>query len=114
MGSEASEIVDLYNRLIAINRDAFQNGFFDVAYVALSGALHCAEKMEMDQPLVEISQLADEQSRLIDKRSTGRNPFEKAMPESDHLVKHFDMLSAQAKRLLKIREIQRWRLLSGK
>jgi len=87
MNSQVAE--DLYNRLLVINEEAFQAGFFDAAYHALASALHCAKLLDSDQPLLRISKLCKEQLAWIDRhhpeyhhsswsassRQTGRSIF---------------------------------------
>lgn len=60
-------IQDLYERLIAINQEAFGNGLYDAAYHALASALHCAKELEANELLHNISRLAKEQIAWIDQ-----------------------------------------------
>jgi hypothetical protein len=43
-------IQDLYDRAMAVNREAFEIGHLDAAYHALMAACHLAEQLEPDEP----------------------------------------------------------------
>jgi hypothetical protein len=46
-------LTNLYLRLIEINQESFVGEEFDVAFHALSGALHCAENIKDSKYLKE-------------------------------------------------------------
>jgi hypothetical protein len=57
---------DLYERLIAANREAFTGGFYETAYHALAAALHRAQDIGALHLLVAVEQLATEEMAHID------------------------------------------------
>src|SRR5512133_1030700 len=56
----------LYDRLTAINREAFEMGHYDIAYHALAGALSYAETDGTQEQLRYVEQTAMEQLKFID------------------------------------------------
>src|SRR4051812_24713292 len=62
-------IRDLHDRLLAINREAFERQLFEAAVHALNAAMHCGESMEDKDLVARIAQLALEQSHWIDTRA---------------------------------------------
>jgi len=61
-------LVSLYDRLASVNLDAFEAGYFEVAYHALMGALHTAEDLNDEDRLRALSRLAAEQQAGIDAK----------------------------------------------
>ena len=57
---------DLYDRLLALNREAFAAGSYEVAYHALVAALHCAIDLKAPQLLSGVARRATEQMTWID------------------------------------------------
>ncbi len=103
---------DLFQRAIDINQEAFNAGLYDASYHALMTALHCAEHLESDQPLLMVSQLASEQINWID---THKPEYEHSTQTANkhHLNKSiFTYLSDQAKMMVKMRIAKRKRNLA--
>src|SRR5215510_13496467 len=61
-----SKLRDVYSRLIQINQEMFTDAEYDIAYHALSGALHCAAGLREINYLVQLEHLADDQLAWID------------------------------------------------
>jgi hypothetical protein len=66
--TNAPNLCDLYQRLIAINHEAFTGGEYDVAYHALKAALHCVQTLHDVQGLGEVARVAEEQLACIDSQ----------------------------------------------
>jgi len=64
-GMENSNLKDVYARLIQINQETFDGAQYDIAYHALSGALHCAATLKDVNYLVEVERLADKELAWI-------------------------------------------------
>jgi hypothetical protein len=64
---------DLYDRLMALNREAFAAGSYEVAYHALAAALHCAIDLEASQLLSGVAQRANPIAMLV-AVDVGRDP----------------------------------------
>jgi hypothetical protein len=62
-------ILELHDRLLAINREAFDGQLFEVAVHALNGAMHCGEAMQDKEAVARIAQRAHEQSSWIDTQA---------------------------------------------
>ena len=78
-GMENSNLKDVYARLIQINQETFAGAQYDIAYHALSGALHCAATLKDVNYLVEVERLADKELAWID----AHNPeYEHSTPSS--------------------------------
>ena len=58
---DQSSLGELYSSLIEINQKSFASGEYDVAYHALSGALHCAASLKDIKCLHQVKQLAGQQ-----------------------------------------------------
>lgn len=56
----------MYHQLIDINKKAFEQGFFEVAFHALAAAFHCACLLESQPLLQALEQTATEQRDWID------------------------------------------------
>ena len=63
---DKSSLKDVYSRLIQINQETFDGAQYDIAYHALSGALHCAASLKDVNYLVEVERLADKELAWID------------------------------------------------
>ena len=98
---------ELYRRALAMNKEAFQAGLLDGAYHALMAALHFAEFIGEDQPLLDISRLAKEQLAWIDKN---RPEYEHSTQSAEkrHIgVSIYSHLASQADTMVKMRRINR-------
>ncbi len=60
---------DLYDRLIAVNQDAFVMGLFNAAYHALAGALHCARELQDADAIKHVKDIATVQLVWIDQNA---------------------------------------------
>lgn len=60
---------EIYQGLLCANQDAFDQQFFEVAYHVLSGEMHCAYKMEDEEKLIQVEQLAQEQCWALEAQS---------------------------------------------
>ncbi len=99
---------DIYNRSLTINKEAFQAGMYDSAYHALMSALHSAELLESNEPLLHISQVAKEQLAWIDEHH----------PEYEHSTASttrrnlgrsiFALTASQADTIVKMRKAMKW------
>jgi hypothetical protein len=56
----------IYEHLMDINKEAFGQELYEVAYHALAAALHCAFLLEPEALLVTVEQRAREQGNWID------------------------------------------------
>ncbi len=65
--TEIPDILDLYDRLIVINEEQFNARLFNAAYHALASAMHCANQLDQDDLLINISQIANKQIAWIDE-----------------------------------------------
>ncbi len=68
MGDQAL-VQDLYDRLMAVNQDAFAAGLYNAAYHALAGALHCARQLQDDDGLARVKDAATTQLHWIDQNA---------------------------------------------
>jgi hypothetical protein len=66
-GEAVAATTDLYERLLALNREAFAAGSYEVAYHALAAAMHCAIELEAPELLSDVAQRASEQMTWIDE-----------------------------------------------
>ena len=57
---------EIYQQSLEVNRDAFADGEYGIAYHALLLALECAQKLQNLEHVSEVIRLADKQSRFID------------------------------------------------
>src|SRR5215831_3652729 len=76
-GMENSNLKDVYARLIQINQETFDGAQYDIAYHALSSALHCAASLKDVNYLVEVERLADKELAWIDAHN----------PEYEHSIR---------------------------
>ena len=64
--TNSSNLRTVYSRLFRISEDTFASREYDVAYHALSGALHCAASLKDTKYLKEVERLAGDQLKWID------------------------------------------------
>ena len=62
---------EMYEQLIEINKEAFGQSLFEVAYHALAAALHCAIVLEGQTVLRDLEQRATEQRDWIEAYALG-------------------------------------------
>lgn len=62
---------DIYDQLMDINKEAFGQGHYEVAYHALAAALHCTVQLEGQEVLTALEQRAREQRDWIDTSASG-------------------------------------------
>ena len=65
---------EMYNQLMDINKEAFEQEHYEVAYHALAAALHCALLLEKQAVLIALEQRAREQRDWIDA-SASQHPL---------------------------------------
>ena len=106
--AEPSISQDLYDRLIVINKEAYNAQLFDAAYHALASALHCTQDLELDQPLADVAKLAKEQLSEIDQQHPEYEHSTRSASERNH-ESIFFTLSRQAETLIRIRQHNRER-----
>src|SRR5262249_53533866 len=70
-GGGLMDLRDTFERLVALNRDAFAAGEYPVAYHVLEAALECASGLRDDWRLTDIQKLAEEQGAWIDAHAPG-------------------------------------------
>nr|CAA9268931.1 hypothetical protein AVDCRST_MAG63-2835 [uncultured Armatimonadetes bacterium] len=63
------ECGDLYERLMHINREAFDGAHYDTAYHALAAALHFAQDQRDEGRLSAVARIASEQITWIDRHT---------------------------------------------
>ena len=97
---------DLYARLIEINRQEFEAGYFDAAYHTLMSALYCAEEITSDEPLTQVSKIAIEQIQWIDEFRPEYDHSTRSAAKRQQTDSIFSRLSAQAEVALKLRSIR--------
>ncbi len=91
----ADRLGTLYERLMAINREAFQTGLYDIAYHALAAALNWAEVKNDKGALVAVERTAGEQLRFIDQHDPAYHHSSKSASSRGH-VSIFAVLGHQA------------------
>jgi hypothetical protein len=64
--TSSRSIQEMYDQLMDINKEAFAQGRYEVAYHALAAALHCAILLEEQTLLTALEHRAREQSDWID------------------------------------------------
>jgi hypothetical protein len=69
--SNSNDRRDLYTRLLAISHEALEAGHHEVAYHALSAALHYAQNTRDIERLNEVSRTATEQLAYINANAPG-------------------------------------------
>lgn len=101
---ETAVAENLYQRLFALNQEAFDAGLYDVAYHALMGALHCTDYLDSDQPLSEISKRASDQLNWIDHYHPEYEHSTRSAAKRNQPVSIFTILSNQAEARQKMRK----------
>ncbi len=94
---------DIYDRLLTINEEAFNAGYFDVAYYALMSALHCAEFMETDEPLLKVNHIAKKQIAWIDQNHPDYHHSTRSASKRHQPMSIFSTLASQAGMMIKMR-----------
>jgi hypothetical protein len=93
---------------MTINRDAFAEGLFNVAYHALMAALYCARLLPSEEPMREVERIAAEQLIWIDQNAPDyeHSTLSAAARKHDSI---FLVLARQAEMSIKTREISQRR-----
>ncbi len=97
---------NLYKRLLTINKAEFEAGFYDAAYHSLMSALHLAEEIESDEPLLAISKIALEQNDWIDRNHPEYEHSTHSVAKYKLSTSIFTRLSEQALTIIKFRKIR--------
>jgi hypothetical protein len=61
----------MFERLMMLNREAFDAGHYNTAYHALAAALHEAQEHQVAEDLCRVQQVAEEQLAWIDRAAPG-------------------------------------------
>ncbi len=75
---------DMYERLMAVNQQAFEAGLFNVAYHALAAALYCARQLPDNQGLHAVERVAREQLAWIDQNAPGYEHSSESAAQRNH------------------------------
>lgn len=89
---------DLYEGSLAIGRQAIDAGLFEVAFHALSAALHCAERLEDVARVQAIDDVARETQQRIDREHPDHRIGSRAASDRGH-TPLFNTLSLHAQAL---------------
>jgi hypothetical protein len=65
-GASIGRLTSLYTRLLAINAEAMQDGLYEVAFYALSGAMYAIEEPGDPGCYDAVARLAEEQGKSVD------------------------------------------------
>ncbi len=100
---------ELYGILMTANHTAFANGWFNAAYHALAGALHCASLLPGDQALREVEHVATDQLAWIDQHAPEYEHSSSTAGKRNHqsvflLLAHQAKTMVEKKRLEELRE----------
>ena len=106
--SDQSLLVGLYDRLMQTNREAFDGGFYSVAYHSLAAALQCARAMPDDQKLERIAEVATEQLVWIDQHAPDYEHSTPSAAQRGHKSIYF-LLAGQARMTRQTRQVNRAR-----
>jgi hypothetical protein len=66
-----ARLVGLFERLMDVNREAFDTGHYEVAYHALMAALHAAADLDDDAAVAAVRNTAESQGAWIDTHAAG-------------------------------------------
>ena len=105
MAASAPNRDEMYEHLLAISREAFREGSFEVAFHALCAAMHRAKDKKNVPYLRELLQEAEQQMRLID---TGYrdHPLSSASAGSRKHESIYRSLLRQISTLLRLHDVQ--------
>ncbi len=101
-------VQDLYKRLMATSREAFEAGLYDAAYHSLTAALHCARALPNDQALREVERAAKEQLAWIDEHLPGYRHSTRSAGRRGH-KSILLLLARQAAATVQTRQVNRAR-----
>ena len=91
----------LYDRLLALSREAHQSGLHEVAYHALQAAMHAAQGARDGAAVITIADEAREQIAWIDTHSPGHRLSTSSAGKHDH-PGVYAMLERQAEMVAKM------------
>ena len=92
-----AEIGAMYERLVTLNRQAFEGSHYDVAYHALMAALHCAQEARDADRLAAVEVTATEQLAWIDAQASAYRHSTASADARHHHVSIFTTLARQAR-----------------
>ena len=69
--AEPQDVRTMFERLMTLNREAFEVGHYSTAYHALAAALHEVQEQQAAQNLCRVQQVAEEQLAWIDSAAPG-------------------------------------------
>ena len=106
MRGRSKDAHNLYTRLLAINRLAFSEAHYEVAYHALAAAMHSASDVGDRERLYDVQRLATEQRDWIDSNKPNhRLSSASARARGQHSL--FGMLERQAEAASSVATISR-------
>jgi hypothetical protein len=66
MAVNEHQIGEIYRKILELNRGAFDNGEYEIAYNLLTVALRCGERLGSIEHLKDVERLAEKESRHLD------------------------------------------------
>ncbi len=101
---ETATTLELYERFLAINREAFDAGNFDATYYALAGALNCAQSFQADDAIQNVIHIITEQLAWIDEHHPEYNHSTQSTVARGKKMSIFTILANHGKIVLKLRK----------
>jgi hypothetical protein len=91
-------IAEIYRKLLELNRGAFADGEYEIAYNLLIVALRCSQRLGSIEHLREVERVAETESRYLDDHHPESEYSSKAANAHGN-VGVFQMTAQQAKKL---------------
>ena len=66
MAVNEHQIEAIYQKVVELNRGAFDSGEYEIAYNLLTVALRCGQRLRSIEHLKEVERLAETESRYLD------------------------------------------------
>jgi hypothetical protein len=93
--AEHQDVRTMFERLMTLNREAFEAGHYSTAYHALAAALHEAQEHQAAPDLCRVQQVAEEQLAGIDRAAPTYEHSTPSAASRGH-ISIFAMLARQA------------------
>jgi len=93
--SGGSESDQMYERLVAINHEAFAGGYYETAYHALAAAMHRAVDIGAAHLLAQVEDIATEQMNQINT-SEPQHPLSSQSAQAQGRYSIYALLARQA------------------
>jgi hypothetical protein len=93
--AEPQDVRTMFERLMTLNREAFEVGHYSTAYHALTAALHEVQEQQAAQNLCRVQQVAEEQLAGIDRAAPTYEHSTRSAASRRH-TSIFAMLARQA------------------